>query len=171
MIKYTKGDACETKFRPVVIAHIVNDCGKFASGFAAAVAKKWPNVQQAYFDWSKTISLRGNFYLGQIQVVKAEDGIAVANMIGQRDYGEGFHHIKPIRYEAVNECLYRLNLYLHQMQPKMMDRISVVFPRIGTLRAGGDWRIIEPLIIQNLINSGWDVYVYNYQEKDGNYTT
>lgn len=161
MINYLKGDATNPHTKPCVIPHVVNDCGAFGSGFAAAVAKKWPKVQQSYFDWAKTISLRGNFYLGQIQVVKAEDGIAVANMIGQRDYGDGFHHIKPVRYEAIDECLYRLNLYLNQMQPKMMDKISVVCPRFGCGLAGGSWDKVEPLIMKNLVHSGWDVYVYD----------
>ena len=86
---------------------------------AGAIAKKWPHIQKAYFDWSSRMKLGGDFYLGQIQICKAEDGIVVCNMIGQRDVGAGFHHIPPVRLEAVDECLYRLSLWLNITQNKV----------------------------------------------------
>lgn len=63
-----------------IIAHINNNIGLFGSGFAAAVMRKWPHVRERYLVWHKGGK---NFEGGQIQIVKAEPSIFVANMIGQ----------------------------------------------------------------------------------------
>lgn len=161
MIEYLKGDATSPVDKPTLVVHCCNDVGKFGSGFAGAIAKKWPHVQKAYFDWAATMKPGGDFYLGQIQVVKAETGIAVCNMIGQRDCGSGFHHIPCARLDSLNECLYRVGLWLSSVQPNMNDEIVVSCPRFACGLAGSTWDKIEPLIQDNLCNAGWKVKVYD----------
>lgn len=161
MINYLKGDVTNPNRKPTLILQCVNDCGKMNSGVAKAIMNKWPKVSEAYFNWASTMKLGGDFYLGQIQVVKAEPGIAVCNMIAQRDYGNGFHHIPCARLDSLNECLYRVNLWLNLMQPNLDEKIVISAPRFCCGLAGSTWDKVEPLVQDNLVASGWEVDIYD----------
>jgi hypothetical protein len=163
-INYLKGDATNPRAKPTVILHCCNDIHDnkmspsskvWGAGFVLAISKRWKHVEEAYRKWDE------DFYLGQIQIVKAEEGIAVCNMIGQRSTGM-FHHIPPVRYEAVNEGLYRLSIWLTQTQKKMRDKkIVVSCPRFCCGLAGGSWDKVEELITTNILTAGFDVDVYD----------
>lgn len=150
-LTYTKGDATAPEPRPAIIAHVCNDEGAWGKGFVMALSEKWSAPEQAYRDWYASGE---EFALGAVQVVEVEDGLCVANIIGQhgiRPQGP----VPPIRYEAIEAGLC-------EVAKRAADQgASVHMPRIGAGLAGGSWEKIEPLIEKCLVEAGVDVTVYD----------
>lgn len=156
-ITYLKGDATVPRTSGVkIIAHICNDLGGWGKGFVLAISKRWKEPEAEYRLWHRHRA-ENNFALGAIQLVKVEQYIYVANMIGQRGIKTGRSTGVPIRYEAVEECFESLT------QEAIALEASVHMPRIGCGLAGGKWEKIEPLIKSTLLASGVDVYVYDFE--------
>ena len=155
-ITYLKGDATY----PVgsghkIIVHVCNDIGKWGKGFVLAISKRWKqpevNYKAAYTDTTPFPAL------GDVQFIKVADDITVANLIGQ-------HGIKrtnskstpPIRYPAIKQGLESVARYA------LDHRGTVHMPRIGCGLAGGQWKEIEPIIEEILINAGVNTTVYDF---------
>lgn len=102
------------------------------------------------------------FVLGQIQPIPvavykssdptkpydSSDGLArhyVVNMIGQRDI-RPYQDMAPIRYEAIMECLMRLNTFAQELKSRAVKDVEIHMPQFGAGLAGGDWFIIEKAI-------------------------
>ncbi len=47
-LKYVKGDATNPQAEKFVLIHVANNANGFGSGFAKAVANKWPEVKKVY---------------------------------------------------------------------------------------------------------------------------
>lgn len=153
-IQYVVGDATS----PVgvgekVIVHVCNDAGKWGKGFVLAVSTKWPEAEAAYRDWHK----QGNeqpLELGQVQFVQVNDGLWVANLIGQ-------HGVRrsggppPVRYDAIRKGLAQVAAFAASRNT------SIHMPRIGCGLAGGKWEEIELLIKRHLVAAGVKVTVYD----------
>ncbi len=172
-INYLIGDATHPRSKQTIIAHGCNSASKWGSGFVLAVDKLSPLPRQAYRDWYKTtkayavnencivnlpesgdMTYEIPFMLGEIQLVKIRPGLAVANMITQKDTGM-FDHLIPLRYDSLRECFYRL--YRACKKVKVMH---VTMPKIGCGLACGDWKIVEKLVQEELVARGVEVDVY-----------
>lgn len=165
MITYLVGDATQPQDEGnKIIAHICNNIGAFGKGFVLSVSKRWPAVKIMYQGWysgARRVDQDPTFGLGQIQIVKVKDDIWVANMIAQ----EGIYAkngIPPIRYTAVRECLVTLAEKAKEM------KASIHLPRIGCGLAGGEWRFIEAIINETLIENDIPVFVYDLQYLNNN---
>jgi O-acetyl-ADP-ribose deacetylase (regulator of RNase III) len=153
-IKYLKGDATSPQETGnQIIAHICNDIGGWGKGFVLAVSKKWKEPEKVYRNWHKEGT---DFELGQMQLVKVENKLWVANMIAQSGISTIVKPSKPIRYEAVLACLEQLS------KEALALNASVHMPRIGCGLAGGKWEIIEPFIKQTLIKNEVRTFVYDF---------
>lgn len=147
-ITYVKGDAT----RPIgsgnkLICHISNDIGGWGAGFVIALSHRWSAPEERYRAMSKE-----NMKLGNVQFVKVEDDITVVNMIAQHlCWAE--NGIPPIRYEAVRECLKKVNEYATTINA------TIHAPRFGSGLAGGDWDKIEEIIKETITV---DVTVYDF---------
>lgn len=171
MIKYVKGDATDpcVKDGVRVIAHVCNDVGKFGSGFAACVAKRWGFVRDRYVEWSVTPAHVGLFTPGFVQVVPVGNSIYVANMVAQNGVRSANNPV-PINYIALAHCLdklYKWTVALKEVKtalslPKLCPEITIHMPRIGCGLAGGRWELVEPLI--NVFIPSRQVYVYDLEE-------
>jgi len=159
-IKYIKGDATNpiTK-NNVIIPHICNNIGMWGAGFVLALSNKWPNTRKEYLKWYQTL-LDGKdndnvFELGNVQYVNVDyvNNIFVLNMIAQNNIKNKFNQ-NPIDYEALDKCLKKLSVSILGLN------YEVHMPKIGTGLAGGDWNIIEEIIIHHLINNNIKVVVY-----------
>lgn len=153
-INYTKGDAT----KPItsgnkIIVHVCNDVGGWGKGFVLAISKRWPEPEKAYRQWFKN---KTNFALGETQLVKVEDNIWVANLIGQHKLNKDEDGNAPIRYEAIEQGLGKVAVFAKEVNA------SVHMPRIGCGLAGGTWDRIEPLIIRTLITIDVPVTVYDF---------
>jgi O-acetyl-ADP-ribose deacetylase (regulator of RNase III) len=147
MIEYVIGDATDPQGEDnKIIAHIVNDEGKWGAGFVLAVSEKFPRAEKNYRKWyaMSTMSIFDcvPFRLGRMKLVSFGN-VAIANMIAQEGVGwkDG---VPPIRYNALEDCLAELALHAK------VAKASVHMPRIGCGLSGSTWDKIEPLIAKHL---------------------
>lgn len=155
VITYRVGDATTPAGDgPRIIAHIVNDEGRWGQGFVLAVSRRWPQPELCYRDWHRQRATN-DFALGAVQLVAVGDELYVANMVGQHGIRRTGSAAVPIRYNALDRCLARLADYGATLEA------SVHMPRVGTGLAGGRWAVIKPLITQHLCRRGVPVTVYD----------
>ena len=134
MITYIKGDllgAAQT-----VIAHGCNCQGVMGSGVAKAIREKYENVYEIYVLKHKTFGLE----LGDILPIRTTDGKIIVNCMTQENYGR--ENIQYVSYDAIKACMDKIN-------KKVLDWgvTEVAIPKIGAGLGGGDWNIIEKIII------------------------
>lgn len=155
MIEYVTGDAtCPKTNGNKIIAHICNDNGGWGKGFVVAISKKWKEPEVAYRQWYKD-HLGGGFTLGEIQIVKVEKDLFVANMIAQHGYKSKNNPV-PLNYDALDDCLAKLGA------ESLKLNASVHMPRIGCGLAGGTWEEISPLIARHLADNCIQTIVYDF---------
>ncbi len=153
-VNYIKGDATVPKGEDnKIIVHICNDIGGWGKGFVLAVSKRWKEPEESYRTWFKS---KENFNLGEVQFVKVENNLWVANIIGQHKIRKDENGKPPIRYDAIEVGLKTVFLKAKQLGA------SVHMPRIGCGLAGGRWEHIEPLIEKTLIQNKIKVVVYDF---------
>ena len=144
-IKYVIGDATQPQGDGnKIIVHICNDKGRWEAGFVLAVSKKWYAPEKIYRS-------RKTFYLGDVDFVRVEDDIIVANMIAQHDIMYKDDQ-PPIRYQALRSCLTEVNRMC------MLTGSTIHAPRFGAGLSGGKWDKVEE-IIQAVVQV--DVTVYD----------
>jgi O-acetyl-ADP-ribose deacetylase (regulator of RNase III) len=147
-LRYVKGDATyPVGTGPKIIAHICNSAGAWGGGFTASISKRWVKPKLVY----RAMKHRK---LGSIEIIEVENNICVINMIGQV-----FHHKQgpPIRYNALCIALAEV------ANQSKLKHATVHMPRIGTGLAGGRWELVEPMIQQELVEKGIEVYVYDWK--------
>jgi O-acetyl-ADP-ribose deacetylase (regulator of RNase III) len=150
-INYLKGDATSPQAKgPKIICHICNDRGRWGKGFVLALSARWPGPEQAYREWFRSGE---GFGLGAVQFVQVGPNTWVANMVGQHGLRGG--RTPPIRYGAVEQCLGMVAEKAKELGA------SVHMPRIGCGLAGGQWDLIEPLILKTLCEAGVPVTIYD----------
>lgn len=158
-ITYTTGDATRPTGEGLkIIAHIVNDEGKWGSGFVVALSRRSRIAEDAYRMWHRNGHNGATpFELGQTQMVNYADGIFVANMIAQRGVRHDPAAPRAVDYAALHEALTRVGDYCL----RKLDRPGVHMPRIGCGLGGGTWDEIEPIIQNTLIARGVPATVYD----------
>jgi len=157
-LQYRIGDATEPQGTSVkIILHCVNDVGAWGAGFVLALSQRWREPQWKYRRWHQAGELDGvPFALGQVQMIKVVSGVFVANLIGQHGLRRrGDDGLPPVRYEAIRQGLARVR------QQALMLKASVHMPRIGAGLAGGDWREIEQIILDELAAHDLAVTIYD----------
>jgi O-acetyl-ADP-ribose deacetylase (regulator of RNase III) len=167
-IAYRKGDRAERTARITfvvgdatkphgegrkIIAHIVNDGAMRwgGHGFAHAIRKLWPAVQDDFVHWAE--AHRHEFRLGHTHAMEVNDNLTVISMIAQHGFGES--RLPRIRYQHLRTCLSDLR------DLAQSEKASVHMPRIGCGEAGGNWHIIQDLILEYLSDHDVDVTVYD----------
>lgn len=161
--KIIKGDATNphgTGFK--IIAHVVNDSGKWGKGFVMALSKKWPYLRNEYLNWYNECQEPEEstpFELGQVMFLGVNTYTSVANMLAQHGL-VGRSNKVPLRYDALQESLKKVADYADYLTGKNKE-CSVHMPRIGCGLAGGKWDKVEPIIIEELCTKGIPVTVYD----------
>lgn len=159
-IHYIKGDATrpDACHGPKIIAHIVNDEGRWGKGFALALGNVFPSARIDYLRWHRD---GPHFGLGKVKFsAPKENGSTspwIAHMVAQHSIQIVSRPLAtpPIRYESLRICLHIVSAAAAN------SKRTVHMPRIGTGLAGGRWEVIEPMINQTLCDKGVDVYVYD----------
>lgn len=134
-IIYRKGNLLDVQSG--VIAHGVNCQGVMGSGVALAIKQKYPAAYSNYhkkckdhFQWPDKPT---SAMLGDVQVVKINDNLRVANCFTQDSYGI---NKRQVNYEAVSKCFRELDIRF----------VEVNIPKIGAGLGGGNWKVIEAII-------------------------
>ena len=153
-INYVTGDATN----PVgpgkrIIAHCCNDAGFWNAGFVRALSERYHQPERDYRRWARGLT-PVPFRLGQVQFVRVQPGLSVANIIGQSGIRSASNPT-PIRYDSLRKGLARVRVRA------LKDDATVHMPRIGAGLAGGDWEIISAIIEDELYSHGVNVTVYD----------
>lgn len=136
-----------------VIVHVCNDVGGWGRGFVLALSRRWSEPERRYRAWYRGEE-SAPFALGAVQFVAVEEGLWVANLIGQHDV-RSRGGVPPVRYEAIREGLRAVAVFAREQEA------SVHMPRIGAGLAGGSWETISAIIEEELAVQGIEVRVYD----------
>ena len=150
-IRYVIGDATrpEGDGRKAII-HVVNDEGRWGSGFVLALSARWEKPERLYRQWHRS----GQLSLGKVQLVVVEPVVCVANMCAQvMGYRDGK---PPIRWDALEICLSKVAAWATR------EKASVHGPRFAAGLAGGTWDEVEPIILRTLCAAGVPVTIYDF---------
>ncbi len=165
-LHYLEGDATYPQGSGnKMIVHICNDKGGWGRGFVRSLSKRWYLPEREYREWHRAHhrnQLKHTvppFELNQVQFVRVEPDICVANMIAQAGYRK-HASVPPIRYRALEKCLVTLDFYMRDWGG------SIHMPRIGCGLAGGTWDRVEPLILRHLVERGHFVSVYDLPTRE-----
>ncbi len=134
----------------VVIAHVCNNQGVMGAGFAAALAKQWPRVANAFHVWSEAAGFET---LGAVNYVTLqEDGrnYVIANMVAQTLY-EG--HRFPLSMPHLQDCIGQVDYDFPQSPLR-----SIHAPRFGAGLARGHWEDIAELVPDH-----WHIYTLPHE--------
>ncbi|RTN21429.1 Appr-1-p processing protein [Enterobacter quasimori] len=143
-INYLSGDAVEPLKKSTVIAHIVNNKGKWGKGFVLSLSNKYPAAKKHYLSRFKENNIPE---LGMIDFVKVDDQeqIFIANMYAQDGIKKNINDKKQyVCYQSLDVCLEKLSDFA------LAHRLSIQMPRIGAGLGGGDWNVIEALILKKI---------------------
>lgn len=139
---------------PRIIAHIVNDQGKWGAGFTYSLSRNWPEAERDYRLWHRyrtniTLDRTKGFHLGNVRYTLVQGGTAdtanpeeplwVAHMCAQEGLIGGVNR-RPLRYDALGACLMDVAVFAD------LVKASVHMPKIGSGLAGGDWDIIKEML-------------------------
>jgi O-acetyl-ADP-ribose deacetylase (regulator of RNase III) len=158
---YVKGDATEPQGNgPKIIAHCCNDLGRWGAGFVVMLGSRWPVAKEAYISWYKDTpnvpgEVTGRIALGESQLIKVEENLWVANIVGQHGIGVGGGGKPPIRYNALRKG------FAHVYRWATIYKASVHAPRLGSGLAGGHWGNIEALLKTEIADKGVEVFIYD----------
>jgi len=171
-INYIEGDALKPQAEKTLIFHCCNTVGQWGSGFVLAINKVSPLPKNAYSKWYHdtcfyTVNqacipndsegqIEVPFMLGEIQVVNIKSGIYIVNAVCQKDTGDGYKDMPPVRYEALREALLRT-----VDAAKVLGIDTISGPRFCSDRAGGSWSQIESIINEVVITQGIKVDIYD----------
>lgn len=155
-LTYLTGDAtAPVGTAPAIIAHVCNDAGGWGRGFVLAVSQRWPEPEAAYRRLaSRWRADRLTIPLNTVQLIAVEllpRRIWVANIVAQVAPGS---EPRPIRYAALRAGLGKV------ARAAIIHQADVHMPRLGAGLAGGDWAVIEPIIVSTLVEAGINAYVY-----------
>lgn len=147
MIKFMKGDLFKNlpTDKKTLIPHVNNNLGKWGAGFVLGLSSYDKKPEIEYKNWHKAIFLNNlPFKLGEVQIVKCNDNVTVANMIGQ-DGIVSYNNSVPIKYWALDKAMCTIR---DQWITLQLDEIRCPFFGTGLAKGNKD-------IIQSLINKIW----------------
>lgn len=156
MINYVKGSPVDpvTKDGLRVIAHVVNDLGRWDTPLCRHISKKWKNVEKFYLKQSRFA--KRTFKRGEVQWVFVENNLAVCSMIALSRQPILFDVAGyPNRDEDLERCLSKLSR--GAIAAAEGASISLHMPKNGFVTR--KWSEIESLIEKHL--SDFAVCIYD----------
>ena len=138
-----KGNILEEVKQGIIIQQ-VNAQGVMGSGIAKQIRDKWPVVWEQY---SQTFPAhpkdRGLSRMGQLLMVRVNEGLWVANIVGQQFYGKDSRRYTS--YDALSDGLHALVSFMDISAYWLTDE-QVHHPMIGCGLGGGKWPIVKAMI-------------------------
>lgn len=143
-MRYIKGNLFEYSTDvPLVIVHGCNAQGVMGSGVAKEFKTRYPS---AYAQYKKDIS--AGFRPGSVSWKFHSDDLFLASAITQEYYGKDGRQY--VSYDAIEQCIRIIFRMLKNTETE------VIMPKIGAGLGGGDWAVIEDIIVKSALLSGFD---------------
>lgn len=144
-----------------VLLHGCNDIGAWGAGFVLALSARWPEPERVYRDLANKVKKEEYPFLrlGDIQRVRAADGINVVNMITQHLTGADELGNPPFRPEAFRKALIEVRSLWWP------GDCRIHMPWIGCGLAGGTRAVTLQIVKEELLSRGYHVTIYNYTGK------
>ncbi|AZQ55694.1 macro domain-containing protein [Burkholderia cenocepacia] len=136
-IVYEVGDAAVPRKNSTLIAHVVNNRGKWGRGFVVSLGKKYPVARDGYLELFRD---EQHPPLGMVQFLSVdnEKRIFVANMVSQDGIRKSSRDVAQyVSYSDLKICLGKICEFA------LANRLSVQMPMIGAGLGGGDWEVIS----------------------------
>jgi O-acetyl-ADP-ribose deacetylase (regulator of RNase III) len=131
------------------------------SGIAPQIKKKYPNACKPYFNDKRTPEEKlGTCLVGQD--MNGTDSIAVAHLYGQLRYG---NNVIQTDYNAFATAFTNALKMLTNIEyiKGSGHSIKIGLPHlIGCGLAGGDWGIVESIILEASSNFNIDIWMYKF---------
>jgi len=139
----------------IIIPHVCNNNGKFNTGFASILGKKYPEVKVNY-------EISHAYKMGENQRVKVGNKVFI-NMICQN--GEiGRNNSRPLNYFSLARCLAEVRYFIkNTYNDSDIKTCQIHCPKFGTGSSGGNWNFISDLIEDVWVDL--DVFVYSYKRE------
>ena len=137
-IEIIKGDALE--LATGVLVHGCNTEGVMGSGIARGVKTRYPNVYDVY----KQAQRENGLKLGSCSIGVARDNLYIVNAITQTLNNAHVERLYPVSYDAIARCFNIVNTAMNQIDPEF--DMNLCFPKIGAVRGGGNWNVIQEII-------------------------
>jgi O-acetyl-ADP-ribose deacetylase (regulator of RNase III) len=137
-----------------IIVHGCNCQGVMGAGIAAQVKKRYPGAYQVYrdkYESKETLSgVNCGLKLGDITWAEVEPNKFIVNANTQYSCGGDKRYVD---YEALANCFEKIKSFADDVDTVREVELDVVFPMIGAGLAGGNWKIIETIILETLGDS------------------
>ena len=149
-LKVVQGDVTnpqKSEDEVIIIPHLCNNLGIMGGGVALGLKRKWPIITTLYKEYGD---------LGECSFPDVGNNIIVANMVAQ-DGLVNANNSKPIKYWALVKCMMRVKNWASSN-----NITTIIAPKFGSLRAGGNWNFILELIEEIWLDYGIDVTIYEW---------
>lgn len=156
-INYRRGDlfALLPAKGKLIIPHVVNDLGRWGSGFVVPLGKTWPSAKSTYLEWAGGNTM-SDFALGNVYNAVVVDEVVVSHMLAQKGV-ISYSNKHPLDYKALEECMTKVgNL-------GMTMNGSIHCPLFGSGLAGGNWKRIEKMVVDLWVDRGIPVTCYHLE--------
>ena len=132
----------------IILGHSTNALGIMGGGVALHIRHTFLNVYDEYVKYCQTqVNVETNNQkfkrvLGSTQICDTHIvNLQIANMFGQYEIGT---HKRQTNYEWLYQSLHSLFAYVS----KLTGNVVLAFPKnLGCGLGGGDWRIVEAMIL------------------------
>jgi O-acetyl-ADP-ribose deacetylase (regulator of RNase III) len=137
-----------------IIVHGCNCQGVMGAGIAAQVVKRFPTAFEVYRDKYESSTLGGSGHgdfnglnLGEITFAEVAPFKFIVNANTQYSCGGNKRYVD---YEAVAKCFEKVKALAEIIEESNGRRLDIIFPMIGAGLAGGNWKIIETIILETI---------------------
>jgi O-acetyl-ADP-ribose deacetylase (regulator of RNase III) len=150
VINYLVGDATQPTagVGPRIICHVCNNVGAWGAGFTGVLSQRWWEPER---DYRAAFASLIKPQLGQVQLVRVESGLYVANLIAQDGLPQ-YRRQTVLDYRALRHCMKWLAQYAD-------SGWSFHMPRIGCGLSGGRWADVSAIVAEEL--GAFHVTVYD----------
>jgi len=128
-----------------IIVHGCNCQGVMGAGIAAQVRSRYPAAYEIYVKKHRISGLK----LGEITYAEVAPNKIIVNANTQFSCGVDRRYVD---YEAVATCFEAVKILARSMEGPGHEKLDIVFPMIGAGLAGGNWKIIETIILETIGN-------------------
>ena len=136
------------------IMHCCNDCGIMGSGIAYGIKDQFPDAYNAY----KAFEGGEGLELGTISWVDyVSSGKSIYNLHAQHLFNKTGEVGRCVDYEA-------LYLSLLKVRAEFKGGILGVPYKMAADRAGGDWNIVEAMIVSVFEDTDVDILIVKYDK-------